>query len=163
MATWKPAPGSGLAIVAVVAVVAIVAVVGTTVWYQRLAREPAGGEQPADTQSEAWQRAPDGEATTTPQERSPRPVVQRDIPPLEPGTMIRARDGLAFEPARIGSRFIGYRVLANTSDPRFEIGDIIVSVAGSPVEDSPAGGELFLATLSNPEAAVQLYESGTAP
>lgn len=157
MATQKPIRTTGLAIVAVVAVA------GFTVWYQARERELPADTRPAEAQGEGPGRSPGAEPAPAPDERDPLPAVQRDIEPLEPGTLIRAGDGLAFEPARIGSRFIGYRVLANTSDPRFEIGDIIVSIAGSPVEDSPAGSELFLASLSNRGAAVQLHESGTDP
>jgi hypothetical protein len=78
--------------------------------------------------------------------------------PVEPGVQFRASEGLIFEPARINGKFIGFRVISNRDDIRVQVGDIVVSVNGMPVEDSAAGSELFIASLSNPDAVVQLHQ-----
>lgn len=72
--------------------------------------------------------------------------------------LVRASAGLSFEPARVGGRFIGYRVVVNREDPRFKAGDIVTAIGGVPVEGSPAGSELFIAALLNRDADVTLYE-----
>ena len=53
-------------------------------------------------------------------------------------------------------RFVGYKVLANASDPRFAEGDIITELNGEPVEDSAAGTELLTIGLMNPETAISV-------
>jgi hypothetical protein len=71
---------------------------------------------------------------------------------------IFAARGLQFEPASRNGQFIGYRVIENQIDSRFSVGDIIVSIGQSPLDASAAGGELFIATLLNPDAEVQILD-----
>ncbi len=92
----------------------------------------------------------------------PRPAGDPRRPPavatpMEQDAQIRATEGLVFEVARMDGRFVGFRVISNRDDPRLKAGDIVVSVGGSPVEDSAAGSELFIAALSNRNAAIETY------
>ena len=86
----------------------------------------------------------------------PSPAMLQS-PAAEPDPHIFAARGLQLIPARIGDRFIGYRVLRNDSDSRFEAGDIIVAIGGQKVEDSAAGNELLIAGLTDGGQEVELY------
>lgn len=80
------------------------------------------------------------------------------VAPEPTDDVVYAQPGLTLRPERIADRFVGYRVLRNESDSRFEAGDIIAAVNGIPTEDSAAGSELLIAALMNPDADVRLYE-----
>jgi hypothetical protein len=80
---------------------------------------------------------------------------------VEPSSIVVSK-GMRVGPVHEQGAFIGYRVIENTSDPRFEAGQIITAVGGTAVEDSAAGGELLIAVLRNPNADVTVIAASDA-
>jgi hypothetical protein len=80
------------------------------------------------------------------------------------GNRVYAASGVTLESLRSDDVFVGYAVV-RSHDARLDVGDVITAVNGQLVEDSAAGGELLIAALRNPDAALTLQSRSdwTAP
>ena len=85
-------------------------------------------------------------------------LLAEEPPESETDAIIRAGQGLAFRRAVIDGAFAGYEVVEDGDDSRFKKGRIVVAVGGQAVDDSAAGGELFLAALASGEAELEYLE-----
>lgn len=66
--------------------------------------------------------------------------------------LVYATDTLHLERAESEGKFLGYRVMSDDPEHGLNTGDIITAIDSNPVEDSPAGTELLIAALMNPDA-----------
>lgn len=125
-------------------------------------RDPPPPDEPTGTigaSPPTSRKAPPRSATDRATNAAIRPVPAGGPTPTESASVVRVTDGLSLVRAEEDGQFVGYKVLANASDPRFEEGHIITELNGEPVEDSAAGTELLTIGLMNPETAISVVSN----